>query len=168
MSAEITKITLNDEFVEPREVSEILSAVSDQKIILEKGGYVFKASIVDTHLYLGLRPCFLGDRKIYHYDLTLPVDSLFTLSGNFNSNGTITMLFELAKRHVDKLSRKELESKICACALELARFFIGNGIPGGMALDTASQLFLEHSNLFDSIPQTLAELAEAKIEIIEE
>ena len=96
MRNEITKITLNEELTKSQEACRILTAVSNKNILVEKGGYVFKAGIKGSHLFLGLMPgilanscsryfpflCRLLKAEYLPWDILMPV-LCFALIGNY-------------------------------------------------------------------------------------
>ncbi len=160
------KIILNGEEKNPNEIRKILAAISNKKILKEKGGYVTKTSILDNHFFIGIIPAFIEGRKKYHYDIKLEYENQFTLIGSINADETMTIVFKLDKEtYLRGLSEKE-KAKMRNNYIKFARVFTDNGFPEDFKLDSSTIMLLERSRLFEKTPKILEEIS--KVEVLED
>ena len=158
------KIILNGEEKSKKEIRQILKAVSNKKILKEKGGYVTKASIVNNHLFIGIIPAFIEGWKKYHYDIELEFEDQFSLIGSINADESMTIVFKLDKETYKRGLSKNEQIKLRNNYIKYAHFFIDIGFSGDLKMDEPTKMILKKSGLFEKIPLTLSELTTENIQ----
>lgn len=150
----VSKVTLNGKTGGASAAADWLRALNDARIVQEKAGFLFKASIDDEHLMLAVAPCLINGERNYHYNLHLKKEDAFTLIGDINAQGAFTILFKPESREqVAADAEKYIE-----LFRRFASFLIDCGYAGDGALDEVTQGVLKSLGLSPA-PQSLAGLA---------
>ncbi|NOQ22985.1 MAG: hypothetical protein GQ565_10125 [Candidatus Aegiribacteria sp.] len=148
-------MTLNGKTGKPSIARSFIGALNDERIITEKGGFLFKALATGDRLVLGVTPCFIDGERTYHYDTRLPGEDEFTLIGSVIPDGTFEIFFRpLSKELSPEDIRKYADSYVI-----FARFLLENGYSGHGRLDTVTVSMLREARLFHPAPEDLAGLA---------
>ncbi len=147
------KITLNGTTGGLSVAKDWMKALSSARILTEKAGYLFKASLDEDHLMLAVAPCLINGGRSWHYNMRLEQENALTFLGDVNAQGVFTILFkpdsmeQLAAQTDEYLRRFR----------SFARFFADAGYRGKGELDEVTQGVLLQLGL-NPPPQTLAEL----------
>ena len=151
----VREVTLNGKTGKPSIARSFIAALNDERIIAEKGGFLFKALAAGNRLVLGVTPCFIDGERTYHYDSQLPGEDEFTLIGNVTPDGVLEILFKPLSRI---LSSEDIR-KYADIYVMFARFLLENGYSGQGILSTVTACMLREAGLFHPVPENLAELA---------
>lgn len=151
----VREVTLNGKTGKPSIARRFIEALNDERIITEKGGFLFKALAAGDRLVLGVTPCFIDGERTYHYDSQLPGEDEFTLIGSVTPDGTFEILFKPLSK---ELSTEDIR-KYADTYVILARFLLENGYSGHGMLDTVTVSMLREAGLFHPAPEDLAGLA---------
>jgi len=93
---------LNGEPIAGQALRDVVASLCNPDVIRAKGGFLFKASLPDAAVHLGILPYFIGTERCYHYNIVLPVADPYRLTGFINSNLSLTLLVD-----ADNLSARE-------------------------------------------------------------
>lgn len=151
----IRKVTLNGDAGRPEIAADFIQALNDKGILTEKAGFLFKTTVCGDRLMLGITPYFINDERMYHYDVSLPVENEFTLIGSINAEGVFTIFFRPESLKIPP-EKKPIYSDSYVI---FARFLLENGYAGKGLLDGVTLNTLEETGLFASVPETLTELS---------
>jgi len=148
-------VTLNGKTGKPSIVKQFIIALNDERIIAEKGGFLFKVLATGDRLILNILPCFIDCRRTYHYETLLQGENEFTLIGSITPGGSFEILFrplsmELSPEDVRRYS----DSYVI-----LARFLLENGYSGQGSLGSVTVDILRAARLFQAVPEGLVGLA---------
>lgn len=146
---------LNGKSGKPSIARSFILALDDERIITEKGGFLFKALAAGDRLVLGVTPCFIDGGRTYHYDTQLPGENKFTLIGSVTPDGIFEILFKPLSR---ELSPEDIR-KYADIYVMFARFLLENGFSGQGILSTVTVGMLREAELFHPLPGNLAGLA---------
>lgn len=152
----LLKININGRKAERSLIKSMIKGLNDKRIRTEKGGYLFKAACDESTLYLGILPEFnQGDRN-YHYNIELPGNPEYVLTGSLNPEGVYSILF------IPK--EKELSPEAVEGYRSLYRSFAENLMERGLTkpgeLNMVTTMLLQSSGLFPDGPGSLSELLE--------
>jgi len=156
LPSHIKEVTLNGETGSRKIAAGFIHALNDKDILTEKAGFLFKTTVCNNRLMLGVTPYFLNGERTYHYDVSLPVENEFTLIGDINAEGVFTILFRPESCDIPA-EKKEIYSDSYVL---FARFLLENGYAGKGLLDEVTTNALEETGLFESVPETLIELSD--------
>ena len=134
----------------------MIQALNSRKIRTEKGGYLFKAASDEENLYLGIIPCISDGERTHHYDIRMPGNLEYVLTGGIIPEGKITVLFIPADRNLTDMMRRGYRS----IYVDLAAGLIAAGFSAPGEIDEVSMAMLEKAELFPSVPLTLQEIAD--------
>ncbi len=148
-------MTLNGKTGKPSIALGFIEALNDERIITEKGGFLFKALAAGDRLVLGVTPCFIDGERTYHYDTELPGENEFTLIGSVTPDGIFEILFKPRSR----ILPSEDIRKYADIYVMFARFLLENGYSGQGILSTVTIGMLREAELFHTLPDNLAGLA---------
>lgn len=151
----VRRVTLNGKTGKPSIASSFIKALNDERIITEKGGFLFKVLAAGDRLILGVTPYFIDSRRTYHYDTQLPGEDEFTLIGSVTPNGIFEILFKPLSM---ELSPEDIR-KYADTYVMLARFLLENGYSGPGRLDPVTVSMILEAGLFNPAPEDLAGLA---------
>ena len=153
MLSDIHTVTLNEKTGKSAIAADWIRALNDNRILTEKSGFLFKASLCGDHLLLAVAPCLINGERSFHYNMHLGKEDAFTLIGDINAQGIFTILF--------KPESREAASQHAADYLErfrkFAAFLTDTGYTGEGRLDEVTQQVLESLGLSPP-PETLAGL----------
>ncbi|MDA3958316.1 hypothetical protein [Oceanispirochaeta sp.] len=148
-------IILNGQKASPSLIKTMMDGLNNKKIRTEKGGYLFKLAVDEKNLYFSILPEFnQGDRN-YHYNITLPGNPSYFLTGSLNPEGIFTILFIPKEKVLPEADKEEYIN----IYLQSARGLLEKGLEEPGELDFVSGLLLVSSGLFDPAPASLKELA---------
>lgn len=150
------KIYLNREHTTPKEMKRVLKSIQNNRILKEKGGFLFQSSLNDSELHIGIVPFFIDGERTRHYDIELDYADKFQLSGFFNADGTIGMLFKPPENKQDMDS--EYKCKIKKCYINTVALLSSCGLSLSMEFDWITKKIMEESKFSDTPPQTVGEL----------
>ena len=151
----VREVTLNGKTGKPSIARSFIAALNDERIITEKGGFLFKALAAGDRLVLGVTPCFIDGERTYHYDSQLPGEDEFTLIGSVTPDGIFEILFKPLSM---ELSPEEIR-KYADTYVMLARFLLENGYSRRGMFDMVTISLLLEAGLFHPVPRDLAGLA---------
>jgi len=150
----ISKVTLNGKIGGPSMTAAWISALNDPRIVREKAGFLFKASLDGDHLMLAVVPCLINGARSHHYDQHLEKEDAFTLLGAVNAGGVFTILVKPdSGEQITTHSAEFIEAY-----RRFAAFLLNQGYAGGGLLDEVTQGVLRDFGL-NSLPSTLSELS---------
>ena len=151
----VREVTLNGKTGKPSIARSFVAALNDERVIAEKGGFLFKALAAGDRLVLGVTPCFIDGERTYHYDSQLPGEDEYTLIGSVTPDGVLEILFKPLSRI---LSSEDIR-KYADIYVMFARFLLENGYSGRGILSTVTACMLRETGLFHPVPENLVELA---------
>jgi hypothetical protein len=148
-------VTLNGKTGKPSIATGFIGALNDERIISEKGGFLFKILAVDERLILGITPCFVDGVRTYHYDTRLPGEDEFMLIGSVTPRGSFEILFQPLSGDLSP----EDAVRYADSYVIFARFLLENGYSGQGRLGSVTIDILGAAGLFQPVPEDLAGLA---------
>ena len=149
----INKVTLNGKSGDASIAQGLISALNDRRIVLEKAGFLIKASFDEDHLMLAVEPALINGERTMHYNMHLETENAFTLIGGLNAQGVFTILFK-----PDSLEQFRTEApRFIEVCRRFAGFLLKNGYTGEGRLDEVTQRLLSDAGLSPA-PQVLADL----------
>ena len=151
----VREVTLNGKTGNPSIARSFISALNDERIITEKGGFLFKVLVAGDMLVLGVTPCFIDGERIYHYNSQLPGEDEFTLIGSVTPDGIFEILFKPLSL---ELSPEDIR-KYADTYVAFTRFLLENGYSGQGRLDAMTVSLLREARLFHPVPENLTGLA---------
>jgi len=156
-SSHVRVVTLNGKSGKPSIVKNFVRAMNDERIIAEKGGFLFKVLASGDRLIMGVRPCFIDAVRAYHYDTQLPGENEFTLIGSVTPRGSFEILFRPLSMNIPpEDARKYADTYVL-----FARLLLENGFSGRGRLDEVTVRMLREARLFHPVPEDLVGLASA-------
>ncbi|MBI9100562.1 MAG: hypothetical protein JEY91_18940 [Spirochaetaceae bacterium] len=149
-------IHLNRKILNQKEVKKIFKSVQNKKILKEKGGYLFNSSLKDSDFYIGIRPVIVEGERTHHYEIELDYEDAYKLTGFFNVDGTLGMLFKppASKHSITDEFKNQLKSSY----EQTAEILVQNGFSEQVRFDWITQKMLGEIGLFEPVPQTLGNL----------
>jgi len=154
----VRRVTLNGKMGKPSIVKGFIDALNDDRIITEKGGYLFKALTLGRRLVLGVTPYFIEGGRTFHYDTKLPGENEYTLIGSVTPEGIFDILFKPNSR---ELSTEDV-LRYADSYVIFARFLLENGYCGEGRLDEVTVGMLQGAGLFIPAPTSITGLAAEK------
>ncbi len=151
----LREVTLNGKTGKPSIAGGFIEALNDERIITEKGGFLFKALTTGDRLVLGVTPSFIDGERTYHYDSQLPGEDEFTLIGSVTANGTFEILFKPLSMQL----KPEDIQKYADTYVMFARFLLEGGYSGQGRLTPVTVSLLREAGFFNPVPEDLAGLA---------
>lgn len=158
MNAAVTRITLNGKTGDPSAAAEWIRALNNEKILIEKSGFVFKASFDGGHLMLEVAPVMINGQRNYHFNMHLAKEDAFTLIGDVNAQGVFNILFKPESREQIAAQAGEF----IAVFRRFAAFLRDSGYRGDGPLDEVTRGVLKSLGLRPP-PSSLAELDGARL-----
>ena len=150
------KIHLNREILNQKEIKKIFKSIQNKKILKQKGGYLFNSSIRDSDFYIGIIPVLIEGERSHHYDIKLEYEDLYKLTGFFNVDGTIGMLFTPSDKN--GIINSEFKKRLRNCYIKTAGLLVQYGFPEQTGFDWITQKILAEIGIFEPVPQTLGHL----------
>lgn len=151
-------VVLNGEVPSRRGLAQMARALADPAILTEKGGFLFRAAVLDEVLHVGMVPSFQDGQRNYHYDIPLP-ETRLSLTGFVNPDGSLTVLFVVPGRLPDELTDADRRYARGLYA-RLAGFLLEAGVPSGTPVEETTRAVIEEAALSAREPMNLTELAE--------
>ena len=137
-------------------IKSVTAAMSNPKILTEKGGFLFKISYTQNKLYFGIIPSFLGGERTHHYEIEMNHEDEYTLIGGINSSGVMTLLFKPAAQPL----RKEAKSNYYKTFQTFAFFLFNNGYRSSGELDWITRKLLADSGVCTADVRNLKEFSD--------
>jgi hypothetical protein len=135
----------------------MIAGLNDRKIRTEKGGYLFKAAAQGKKFFLSILPEFHMGERNYHYNIELPGDPVFFLTGSLNPEGVFSLLFVPRSKELTENDKETYKKLYVNFAVNL----LDRGLKGPGDLDEVTPMLLQQSGLFgQSIPHSLKEIRE--------
>ncbi len=154
-SSHVRVVTLNGKTGKPSIVKQFIIALNDERIIAEKGGFLFKMLAIDERLILGITPCLVDGVRTYHYDTRLPGEDEFTLIGSVTPRGSFEILFQpLSKEISPEDAARYKDTYVMFARMLLENGYLGQGRLGSVTVD-----ILGAAGLFQPVPEDIAGLA---------
>lgn len=150
----ISKVTLNGK---SGGAADWIRALNDARIVQEKAGFLFKATLEGDHLMLAVLPCLINGERSYHYNQHLEKEDAFTLIGDINAQGVFTILFNPESREQSQTDSK----KYIELFRQFAGFLLQQGYTGDGLLEDVTQGILQTLGLTPA-PKTLAGLVKCR------
>jgi len=155
MTDSIKRVTLNGISGGPATAAPWIGALNDERVVLEKAGFLFKAALSGDHLLLAVEPCLINGERRYHFNMRLAQEDAYTLIGCVDAQGVFTILV--------KPESRVLSGEQCARYREVFRAFAGLllacGYTGQGLLDEVTQAVLKQVGQCP-VPDRLAGLRE--------
>jgi len=149
--AEKGKIILNGQSASGKILDQAMHALSDSSILVEKGGFLIKATLTDTVTWIDIVPCVINGNRTYHYDMQLEVETEFTLVGSVNANGIITLFFNPKQAPLSDHAVMEYG----LAYTRLSQLLKDAGYTGEGILDWSTQKLLEESGIRKPPPTSI-------------
>lgn len=154
----IKKVTLNGVAGGCSVAKPWISALHDEKLVLEKAGFLFKAGLDGDRMLLAVEPCLIQGERRYHFNMHLAHEDAYTLIGSVNAQGEFTILF--------KPESRDLSAEQCARYREVFAAFAGLLLDGGYVgdglLDEVTQSVLGAVG-FAPVPDRLSGIRDASL-----
>lgn len=151
------EINLNGEKAGRRLVKSMIKGLNDKAVRTAKGGFLFKASADEKTLYLGILPEFNQGERNYHYNINLPGDPEYFLTGSLNPEGVFSILFVPREKELSEESREAYRNLYKCFAETLLN--LGLNRPG--ELNMVTTMLLESSAVLPDGPVSLAGIADS-------
>ncbi len=148
------ELIINGEKADKSFIREVVRSLNKKAVLIEKGGYLFKASADRENLYLGIIPCLNQGERNYHYNILLPNHLKCVLTGSITPEGGFSILFIPEQRPLTE----EMKNGYCRNYYELARGLIIHGYSGTGELDFVTKKIMVDSGLYDKAPVSLADI----------
>ena len=150
------KLYLNNKITTQKEIHKVFKSIQNKKILLSKGGYLYKSSINESEFHMGIIPMIIEGERTHHYDIKLDFEDDYILSGFFNGNGTFGILFTPPGKKEEISS--DFKENLKSVSIETLGILVQSGISKTMELDWISKKMLEEIGIFNRIPQTIKDL----------
>jgi hypothetical protein len=140
------------------EMRAFLSAAADAPSREASGGFLFRAHIGESRVFLGVVPAYRDTRRYYHHDITLGTEDWPILTGEFQVEGAVRLLCP------PESGREYSDGELPLVRGQLAAFadlVIGLGYPGDAPLDWLTVKWLGDSGIRSDSPRVLASLSSA-------
>jgi hypothetical protein len=150
----LLEINLNGQKAGRSLIKSMIKGLNDKKVRTEKGGYLFKASSDETTLSLGILPEFnQGDRN-YHYNIELPENPEYFLTGSLNPDGVFSILFIPKEKELssDSINAYRKIYKV------LAENLLALGLNGPGELNMVTTMLVQSAGLFPDGPVSLSQI----------
>ncbi|MCK5146329.1 hypothetical protein KAR48_06205 [bacterium] len=157
-SSHLRCVYINGEKDSKPVIGSVIYALNNKKIIIEKGGFLFKVSISDDCLYFGLVPNFINGERTHHYDIELTVEDEFTLIGSITDDDKYSILFKPENRPFTAAVKTTYSDSY----VRFARFLYENGYEGRGELDWSTCKIFEEADVFGPEIKSLFEIAVVK------
>ncbi len=162
MPSGITDVIINGKATSSCKLRNIISAMSDNNILQQKGGYIFMVSIHDASCTLGIQPYQIAGERKYHYELEMPDDELM-LTGFINTNRSLTLLFKLTPEKYKQGLSNEEKASFRKVFIKFARLLLEYDFPDTFEIDFVTQSLLVSAGIIDSEPLTVKELGDIEL-----
>lgn len=149
------KLYINRDKASPKEMKNVFTSIQNPKVLAEKGGFLFRSSINEKEFHIGIIPNFNYGERGHHYDIELKYTDEFRLTGFFNTDGSLNILFTPPDNKEDITS--EYKTKIKSAYRRTAELFITYGFNPDISLDWITQKILEELKTFSPIPKVLSD-----------
>lgn len=148
------KISFNGNLIDNKGFRKVLKSIQNSKILTDKGGFLFRSSITEKNYYIGLIPNFINGERSHHYDIVLDCEDRYRLTGFFNADKTLNILFTPPedKKLITELFKRELKDSY----KKTAAIFMFYGIAGEIELDWITKKILTELNMCSSVPDNLS------------
>ncbi len=134
---------LNGEKVPTEELCRAISSISDRTTIIEKGGFLFKASFFCDEIHFGILPYVVGGERMWHYNIIMKREDAYRITGFINSNYTITVIPDIAGKNIAKNFSAEMKSEFSRRMRLLADILIRFGFDPNFKVDAITLGVLE-------------------------
>jgi hypothetical protein len=151
---EVGKVTFNGQAGGRSAASAWIGALNSPRIVREKAGFLFKASLDGDHLMLAAVPCLINGARSHHYEQQLEKEDAFTLLGTVSAGGVFTILVKPA--NAEQIMTHAFG--FIEVYRRFATFLLEQGYVGEGVLDEVTQGVLQDFGLSHP-PSTLSELA---------
>ncbi len=128
-------LTLNGTPIDAPALRALIASLCDPPTIREKGGFLFKVSLPEAAVHLGVLPYFIGTERCYHYHIILPGKDPFRLTGFINSNLSMTLLVDADNRSARERLTDEDRRAYVERFRRFAEFLVGQGFDPDFAID---------------------------------
>lgn len=152
-------VTLNGAPIGAPELRAVVASLCDPPSIREKGGFLFKASLQEATVHLGVLPYFIGTERCYHYHIVLPGADPFRLTGFINSNLSMTLLVDADNRSARERLTDEDKRAYVSRFRRFAEFLVGQGFDPDFAVDQVTIHMLRSIAAPAFSPTTVAGMA---------
>jgi hypothetical protein len=133
-------------------IKAMIAGLNDKKIRTEKGGYLFKAASQGKKFFLSILPEFHMGERNYHYNIELPGDPVYFLTGSLNPEGVFSLLFVPRSKELTEKDKETYQKLYVDFAVNL----LDRGLNGPGELDEVTPMLLQQSGLFaPEIPRSL-------------
>lgn len=149
----IRSVTLNGKKGDHKIAQPWIDAMNDPRIVTEKAGFLFKATIRQEHLLLAVSPVLINGERSHHYDQHLDEEDAYTLIGDISAAGVFTILFKPERLPLSETQK----TRYLSAFRHFAALLLNQGYSGEGLLNDITQTVLEDLGLYPA-PQTLAEL----------
>jgi hypothetical protein len=149
----INKVTLNGNAGGYSVAQDWICALNDERIVREKAGFLFKASLCEDHWMLAVAPCLINGERSYHYNMLLEQENQFTLIGSVDAQGAFTILFKPESRE----SVERSAAVYIGVFRQFAKFLGDTGYTGRGALDEVTQRVLKQLGI-SPVPESIFSL----------
>jgi hypothetical protein len=157
----ITECVVNGKATAFKKVRKMITAMGDHRIIAEKGGYIFSASLQKPTLILGILPYFINGHRTRHYDIDMPEDR-YMLVGFVNANGTLDLMFKVSRAEYKAGLSKATKQKFAEKCISFAAFIIDHGFPEDCTINQVTVCLMTEIGIVLQTPTILA-LAQASL-----
>ncbi len=157
MCKKITNIIINGKATEARQLKKIMSAIGNDKILIEKGGYIFMVLINENCCNLGIQPYQINGERKFHYELNMPEDNRL-MTGFINTNHSVTLLIKATAELCDNGLSQDQKEYFYEAYVKFARFLMAYGFPSHFEIDMLTGSLLKETGIMNNVPLNIKEL----------
>jgi len=139
MTGIIRTVTLNGVSGGLSIASPWIGALNDERLVLEKAGFLFKASLCGDHLLLAVEPFLIHGERRYHYNMRLAREDAYTLVGCVDVKGVFTIMVKPESQELSDVQRARYRAVFRA----FAGLLLDGGYAGPGLLDEATRELLK-------------------------
>ena len=153
------QVVLNGEHPTGAQGAAVAHALQDPAILTEKGGYIFKAALMEECLHLALCPTVIGAIRQMHHTMVLEVASPLIADGFINADGSLAVvLLKPGAAPLLQAGDRPAAEALLRC---LGQTLLGWGLAPQVPLDFITRLTVEECGLLPACPASLGELVAA-------
>ncbi len=129
-------------------------------VVIANGGFLFKSSISERLLHLGIIPVLKNGERGRHYDIVLACEDDTAFTGAVNTDLSITLMLTTPPKNKEAVT-PALRTRIKQAYIDTAEAYLACGFPTNTKFDWISRKMLEELEVFTTVPDDLSSLCSA-------
>lgn len=159
----INKIILNRDLIANKEIKRIISSLADKSILTAKGGFLIKSTVIGSVIHLAVIPYQIDGERTYHYNMIMPENAEYILTGFINSNLSLTLIIDNKKyKELNRVQKKEFLIQYVL----LSKFLIENGFNKNFSLDVITLQVINNLTEKKNYMNNIFDLANLSVEAV--